>query len=74
MRRNLDISLLDDCIRMLAASQTLAPEYYDHSLAGQWSGYRECHIQPDWILVYRVESDELVLVLSRTGKHSDLGF
>jgi mRNA interferase YafQ len=74
MKRNMDITLLDDCIRMLAACQTLPPKYRDHALMGQWSEHRECHILPDWLLVYRVEDSELVLVLSRTGSHSDLDF
>lgn len=44
----------------------------DHALTGNWSGHRECHIQPDWLLVYRIEDDVLVLTLARTGTHSDL--
>ena len=43
-----------------------------HALTGNWSGHRECHIQPDWLLVYRIEDDVLVLTLARTGTHSDL--
>ncbi|MDR1206567.1 MAG: type II toxin-antitoxin system YafQ family toxin [Peptococcaceae bacterium] len=74
MKRDMDISLLDECIRLLAKGQTLAPKYRDHALAGQWAGHRECHILPDWLLIYRIEDDELVLVLSRTGSHNDLNF
>ena len=44
----------------------------DHDLTGNWRGHRECHIQPNWLLIYRVEGDVLVLTLSRTGTHSDL--
>ena len=47
-------------------------EYCDHQLSGNWKGYRECHIEPDWLLIYRIENDILVLTLSRTGTHSDL--
>jgi mRNA interferase YafQ len=72
LKRGLDITLLDDCIRLLAAGQQLPARLRDHSLTGQWKGYRECHIQPDWLLVYRIVVNDLVLVLTRTGTHSDL--
>lgn len=72
MKRNLDMSLLDDCIRMLAACTELAPKFRDHDLAGKWVGHRECHVQPDWLLIYRIEGDDLILVLTRTGSHSAL--
>lgn len=72
MKRNLDMSLLDDCIRMLAARTELAPQFRDHDLAGKWAGHRECHVQPGWLLIYRIEGDDLILVLTRTGSHSDL--
>ena len=44
----------------------------DHDLSGDWIGHRECHILPDWLLIYRIEDDVLVLTLARTGSHSDL--
>lgn len=72
LKRGLDITLLDDCIRLLATEQQLPARFRDHGLSGQWSGYRECHIQPDWLLVYRIEVTDLVLVLTRTGTHGDL--
>ena len=72
MKRHLDISLLDDIIRKLAACEPLPEKNKDHALTGDWIGHRECHIQPDWLLVYRIEDDLLVLTLSRTGTHSDL--
>ena len=72
MKRGLDISLLDDCIRMLANREELPPRFCDHDLSGNWSGYRECHVKPDWLLIYRIEDNDLVLVLTRTGTHSDL--
>ena len=71
-KRNKDMSLMDDCIRMLAVRAELAPKYRDHELSGNWAGHRECHIQPDWLLIYRIEDDDLILVLTRTGSHSDL--
>lgn len=72
MKRGLDIELLDDVIRMLAKDEKLPEKYRDHELSGIWSGFRECHIQSDWLLIYMVGSDKLVLTLSRTGTHSDL--
>ncbi len=72
LKRNLDINLLDEVIRILAHGDTLPPQYNDHSLSGNWKGFRECHIAPDWLLIYSIEDNNLVLVLSRTGTHSDL--
>ena len=72
IKRHLDIDLLDDIIRKLASSEQLPEKNKDHALTGNWVGHRECHIQPDWLLVYRIENDLLVLTLSRTGTHSDL--
>ena len=72
MKRHMDISLLDDVIRALACGDTLPEKYRDHSLGGNWAGHRECHILPDWLLIYRLEDGLLVLTLSRTGTHSDL--
>lgn len=71
-KRGYDLSLLEEVIDMLANGETLPPKYYDHSLDGNYSGYRECHIQPDWLLIYRIEKDVLILGLTRTGTHSDL--
>ena len=72
MKRPLDIELLDDMIRALSRGETLLEKNKDHELSGDWAGHRECHIQPDWLLVYRIEDDVLVLTLVRTGTHSDL--
>ena len=72
IKRKLDISLLDDIIRALSRGETLPKKNKDHNLSGDWAGHRECHIQPDWLLVYRIEDNVLVLTLSRTGTHSDL--
>lgn len=72
LKRNFDIELLDEIIRALSRGETLPEKNKDHELTGNWTGHRECHIQPDWLLIYRIEDDVLVLTLSRTGSHSDL--
>lgn len=64
--------LLEDIVSALAMGETLPEKNMDHPLTGNWSGYRECHIQPDWLLIYRIDGNVLVLTLSRTGTHSDL--
>ncbi len=72
MKRGLKISLLEDVVVALAMGELLPEKNKDHALTGNWAGYRECHILPDWLLVYRIEDDVLVLILARTGAHSDL--
>ena len=72
MKRHLDLALIDEIIRTLSRGESLPSKNKDHALLGRWRGYRECHIQPDWLLIYRIETDLLVLTLSRTGSHSDL--
>lgn len=72
MKRGLKIELLERVIMLLATGETLPEKNKDHALTGNWVGHRECHILPDWLLVYRVEDDILVLTLTRTGTHSDL--
>lgn len=72
MKRGLKIELLERVIMLLAAGETLPEKNKDHALTGNWVGHRECHILPDWLLVYQVEDDVLVLTLTRTGTHSDL--
>ena len=71
-KRGLDMGLLRILVNTLAAGEKLDPKYRDHDLAGSYAGFRECHIQPDWLLVYRIEQEELELFLFRTGTHSDL--
>ena len=71
-KRGYDVQRLDSIIEMLAKEQVLPEECRDHDLGGTWSGFRECHIEPDWLLVYTIDHNDLVLVLSRTGSHSDL--
>jgi len=72
LKRHMDIALLDDIIRILSRGEPLPEKKRDHALTGDWVGHRECHILPDWLLVYRIENDVLVLTLARTGTHSDL--
>ncbi|MBR6569923.1 MAG: type II toxin-antitoxin system YafQ family toxin [Clostridia bacterium] len=72
IKRGLKIKLLEDVIAALAMGEALPEKNKDHALAGNLIGHRECHILPDWLLVYRIEDDVLVLTLARTGTHSDL--
>lgn len=71
-KRGYDMSLLADVIRILAVGQTLPEKYRDHLLTGNFSGCRECHITPDWLLIYEICENDLFLYLTRTGTHSDL--
>ncbi|MGN0363257.1 MAG: type II toxin-antitoxin system YafQ family toxin [Bilifractor sp.] len=72
MKRGLKIELLEEVIGTLAMGESLPDKNGDHALTGNWVGHRECHILPDWLLIYRIEDDVLVLTLARTGTHSDL--
>jgi len=72
LRRHLKIELLDEIISKLAKGEPLPAQNKDHDLDGEWSGHRECHIQPDWLLIYHISDNVLVLTLTRTGTHSDL--
>lgn len=72
IKRGLKIELLEQIITRLAMGQPLPEKNHDHDLSGNWAGHRECHILPDWLLIYRVENNILVLTLARTGTHSDL--
>ena len=63
---------LRNTVRILARGEKLPFRYHDHALKGSMQGFRECHIEPDWLLVYRYQEDRLVLVLQRTGSHSKL--
>lgn len=70
LRRGKDLAKLRETISLLAEGATLPSHYRDHPLTGVWAHYRECHIEPDWLLIYKIEANDLVLV--RTGSHSDL--
>lgn len=71
-RRGYDLSLLTAVIKRLADGEALPERNKDHALSGTYSGCRECHISPDWLLIYEIAEDELILYLTRTGTHSDL--
>lgn len=72
MKRGFDIGLLDDVIEKLAMGEPLPEKNRDHALSGKLAAYRECHILPDWLLIYQIRENVLILTLSRTGSHSDL--
>ena len=69
-KRKLDIEELKDIIKKLCKEESLPPKNKDHNLSGQWAGCRECHIAPDWLLIYQVGNG--IIVFERTGSHSDL--
>jgi mRNA interferase YafQ len=69
-RQGVDLAKLQAVVVTLAAQEPVDEQYRDHALVGNWRGFRECHIQPDWLLIYRVEGEELQL--ARTGSHAEL--
>ena len=71
-KRGYDAALLQSVVTELAMGNPLPEKNRDHELSGNWKGHRECHILPDWLLIYRIEEDVLVLSVTRTGTHSDL--
>lgn len=71
-KRGFKLERLTAVINTLAAQKPLNDKYRDHNLTGNYRGFRECHIEPDWLLVYRIDNDELALFLFRTGTHADL--
>ena len=71
-KRGYDISLLTTVLNILANGESLPQKYKDHNLSGNYKGCRECHITPDWLLIYEILDDELILYLTRTGTQSDL--
>lgn len=71
-KRGRNFTLLKYVIRILAKGEILPEKNKDHPLKGEWKGYRECHISPDWLLIYKIQNDILILTLTRTGTHSDL--
>ena len=71
-KRGLKIERLKEVVNILAEQKKLEDKYRDHGLSGEYKGFRECHIEPDWLLVYRIDEDVLELFLFRTGSHSDL--
>ena len=71
-KRGLPLGELKDVLETLAAEKPLDEKYCDHALKGKYVSFRECHIRPNWLLIYRISKDELVLIAQRTGTHSDL--
>lgn len=69
-KRGLDISLLDNAVDLLRQGRQLDERYRDHGLTGNFAGFRECHVKPDWLLIYLIEDDILTLTLIDTGSHS----
>ena len=72
VKRGYDTRLLEKVIELLANQKPLPEKNRDHQLTGDYAGCRECHITPDWLLIYEVADEELILYLTRTGSHSDL--
>jgi mRNA interferase YafQ len=69
-RRSKDMSKLREVLSLLIAAEPLPPRLKDHPLTGDWSSYRDCHIEPDWLLLYKIDGNDLIL--ARTGTHADL--
>lgn len=71
-KKGLNIALLQEVVDVLVSGEKLSEKHRDHALTGDWESFRECHIQPDWLLIYKISGDSLILTLVRTGTHSDL--
>ena len=69
-KRHLEGELLMNTIKMIATKQSLPPSYHDHEPSGRWRRHRECHIAPDWLLIYKIDGQDLIL--EATGSHADL--
>ena len=72
IKQKLPIDILDEVILTLRKQEPLDPKYLDHKLTGNLSDFRECHLLPDWLLIYRVDKNKLILTASRVGSHSEL--
>ena len=73
LKRGKDIRKIASVVRMLAMGETLPPQYRDHALTGDLAGLRDCHIENDWVLIYMMRDNLLILTLADTGTHYDLG-
>lgn len=71
-KQHKDLSILKNVVNMLANGEELPDKYRDHMIIGNYKGKHECHLEPDWLLIYEYLDDELILFLARTGSHSDL--
>lgn len=72
IKRGYNVNLFEEVLELLVFNKPLPEKHLDHQLIGNYKGYRECHITPDWLLIYKLEEDILTLSLTRTGTHSDL--
>ena len=72
IKRGYNTTLLNGIVEMISNGVQLPEKNKDHSLIGDWVGYRECHISPDWLLIYKIDTNVVILLLYRTGSHSDL--
>lgn len=72
LKRNLPIARLQAVVEKLRNGEELPAANRDHALSGRWANHRECHIAPDWLLIYQIHNNILILELTRTGSHSDL--
>ena len=72
LKRGADVSKLETVVGILASGEPLPPQYHDHALTGNLTGLRDCHIESDWLLLYTIQDNVLVLTLTRTGSHADL--
>jgi mRNA interferase YafQ len=72
VKRGYDIKLLEEVLNILIEEKTLPQKYFNHPLTGNYDEHRECHITPDWLLIYKIDKEILMLSLTRTGTHSDL--
>jgi mRNA interferase YafQ len=72
VKRGLDVSKFWDAVKFLVADEGMPERFNDHNLSGKWRGFRECHIEPDWLLIYLVDRKTSTLQLAHTGTHSDL--
>lgn len=71
-KQGAELAKIDEVITVLRSGEPLPERNRDHALSGTYRGHRECHIEPDWLLIYRIDSDLLVLTAVRTGSHSEL--
>jgi mRNA interferase YafQ len=71
-KQNANMDLLGEVIQLLRERKPLPAKYNDHSLTGDWVGYRDCHILPDWLLIYTIDDKKLILTATRTGSHSEI--
>ncbi len=71
-KRGVNMTRLDEVLQTLCAESPLPEKHRDHALVGDCIGFRECHVTPDWLLIYAIDKDRLILTASRTGSHADL--